>query len=410
MSTSGKSSSRDGILAEADSRRGQESYRRPILLGSGALLAGAAVVRLGLEVHRLLFVPDGPLDLLLLSELIRDWLADTRVYVAFRGAVHPPGVFLLLWPIYGWAPPGFERWFYALVTALVTAALAAILVREARPESREDRILLAALVVLSYATAITIGNGQITLFMLLPAVAAVLIATREPPGWGRDAALGGLFLFALVKPNITLPFFWVIAFTRGWTRPAAFALVAYLGISALSIGLHGTGLEGVRALIQAWYERGEGGFATTGYGNLHQWLGDIGLRDWIFPASGVVFGLHGAWAWRHREADLWVRIGVAAIVARLWAYHRVYDDLLLVLPLIALYRLATETREAPGHSAGVEGARGARLLFALGSVALMLPVTMIVRHASWTLVTLWIAQLAFLMRRARGEPGTPTGE
>lgn len=389
---------------EADSRRGQESYRRGIFLGVGALLATAAAARLGLEIHRLLFEPRGPIDLLLLRRLIQEWLADTRVYDGFGGGVHPPAVFLLLWPLYGWAPAELARWFYAGVTALVMVALVALLLREARPAGRADRILLAAVLVGGYPTAITIGNGQVTLHVLLAAIAAVLIALRRPPGWTRDAGLAVLFLFALVKPNLTLPFFWVIAFTRGWLRPAAVALVAYLAVTALSVALHGTGLDGVRALIAAWYDGGERGFVKSGYGNLHQWLGVLGLRDWIFPASGVVFALHGWWAWRHRHADVWVRIGVAAIVARLWAYHRLYDDLLLGFALIALYRLARGVAEGGGEDArggDAAPARRAWTLVVLGSVAFLAPVTPVVRHASWAMVLLWMAMLVVLIDHAR---------
>lgn len=362
----------------------------------GLILTAGLVARLALEFHRLLFEPEGPIDLQLIRALIRDWFAQTRVYVRYRGTVHPPITFVLLWPLYGWISGDIGRWFFALNAAVVTAALAAILVRESGAASRADRILLATIVVACYPTAITIGNGQITLHVLLVTITAVLVAVRKPPGIGRDVALTALFLWALVKPNITLPFFWVIAFTRGWTRPVAFALVSYFGLSALSVALHGTGLEGVRALVAAWYAKGELGFAHTGYGNIHEWMGDAGLEDWILPASGLVFALHGLWAWRHREADLWVMIGVAAIVARLWAYHREYDDLLLVLPLIALYRLAR----------GPEPVRHARALFALGSVALLAPITPMREYASWALVILWLLQLALLAAAAR--PRRPT--
>ena len=36
--------------------------------------------------------------------------------------------------------------------------------------------------------------------------------------------------------------------------------------------------------------------------------------------------------------DVWAQLGVSAIVARLWSYHRLYDDLLIVIPVIANYR------------------------------------------------------------------------
>jgi hypothetical protein len=363
------------------------------------VVVGAGLVaRLGIEVHRLLFVPAGPIDLLIYRKLIRDWFADVPVYEGFRGAIHPPGVFLLLWPIYGWAPTDLARWIYALTTGLAVAAFAGILLREARPVSRMDRALLAVLVVTCYPAAITIGNGQITFYVLFAALAGILLLLRKSPSPRRDAVLSALFLVALIKPNLTLPFFWVIAFSKGWFRPVMAALIAYLAATVVSIALHGTGLEAVRALLEAWYARGEGGFARSGYGNIHSWLGELGLRSWIFPASGLVFALHGLWAWRHRGADLWTLIGVAAIVARLWAYHRVYDDLLLIFPVVALYRLARRD----------DAGRGARRLFALGCVALATPVTLLVEHASWVLVAVWILQLAFLMRRARPSPGRAT--
>ncbi|HEY7471630.1 MAG TPA: glycosyltransferase 87 family protein [Gemmatimonadota bacterium] len=379
------------ILADSHSLRSQESYRRPVLIGFGILLGAVLVTRLGFEAHRLMFDPRGPVDLLLLRELIRDWFADVPVYVDGRGAVHPPASFLLLWPLYGWVPRGLDRWFFVLVTAAVTAAMVAILLREARPAGRAGRLLIAALVAGCYPAAISFGNGQMTMHLLLAAIVAVLVALREPPTLRRDLALGALSLFALVKPNLTVPFFWVIAFRPGWTRPVAFALLGYLAASAVSIALHGTGLEAVRALVEAWYRKGEAGFAFSGYANLHTWLGDIGLRSWILPASGAVFALHGLWAWRHRGADPWIAIGVAAIVARLWAYHQVYDDLLLIFPLIALYRLA----------GGSEHSRGAAILFALSAVMLAAPITPVVERAAWALVALWLAQLVFLAAHAR---------
>ncbi|CAN5837419.1 hypothetical protein BH20GEM1_BH20GEM1_17880 [soil metagenome] len=347
-----------------------------------------------LEVQRLLFEPGGPIDLLLYRRLIHEWFQGVEIY-GTPEAVHPPALFLLLWPVYGWLSPEGTRWLYLLTILPVTAVFAAILLREACPMRPADRALLAILIVACYPTAITIGIGQITLYVMLATLAGMLLALRSPPGAARDVLATGLFLIALIKPNLAVPFFWVIAFRPGTARPVALALLAYLAATATSIALHGTALDEVLALISRWYSVGEGGYTTTGYGNLHAWLGELELEVWAFPASGLVFALQGAWTWRHRGADPWVLIGVAAIVARVWAYHRVYDDLLLVFPLIALYRLA---RSDPP-------ARGAGPLFALGCIALAAPITAIVEHASWTLVALWLAQLLFLLRHARVQRG-----
>ncbi|MGH7565343.1 MAG: glycosyltransferase 87 family protein [Gemmatimonadota bacterium] len=380
----------DGIVAERDSLRGQESYRRPLLLALGIPVAAGLIARLGFEIHRLLFEPEGPIDLLIYHSLTRDWFEGLPIYADRIAAVHPPALFLLLWPIYGWLPADATRWLYAVTVITVLAALAAILLREARPASGPGRVLLALLVVASYPTAITIGIGQITLYVLLAAIAGMLVVLREPRGAARDAAASALFLVALIKPNLTLPFFWVIAFERGSMRPVVLALVAYFAATAVSIALHGSGLDALSELWAGWFRRGGDSFAHTGYGNIHVWLGEIGLRNWIFPASGLVFAVHGAWSWRHRGADPWVLIGVAAIVGRVWAYHRVYDDLLLVFPLIALYRLAQSD----------QAGSGAKALFALGCVALAAPISWLLQHASWALVAVWLLQLAYLMKRA----------
>jgi hypothetical protein len=43
---------------------------------------------------------------------------------------------------------------------------------------------------------------------------------------------------------------------------------------------------------------------------------------------------------------LWLLLGVTALVARFWTYHRWYDDLLILLPMIALFRIAQQRPSA----------------------------------------------------------------
>lgn len=375
--------------------RSQGSYRGLVL----AVVALAGIVigaRLTFEVHRLLFQPDGAIDLWIFRHYTWNWFAQVPIPVAFRGSVHPPASFLILWPLYGWAPRSVAPWWYAVMTAPVIFVFARLLLREARPASGYHGILLGTLIVASYPAAITIGIGQITFHVLLATVAAVLIQRRESPGVRRDTALTVLFVLALLKPHITLPFFWVIAFTRGWLKPALLAAVAYLAATGAAIALHGDGLEVVWTILAGWLQRSSASAGMAGYGNLHVWLADLGLEAWGLRASALAFALHGLWAWRHRGADAWVQIGVAAIVARLWAYHRVYDDLLLVLPLVALYRMAR--RDAPD--------RVAWALFLLGAVTLAAPITPILEEASWAPVAVWLLQLGYLGWRAKRSAAT----
>lgn len=385
-------------LSGSDPRGGQAPYGRVLFLAAILLLAAVLSVRLAFEVHRLLLAPDVPIDVANLRRMIREWFGGIPFYED-RGGIHPPAVFVLLWPLYGWGPPAVTRWLFALTAAIVGAAFGRFLLRESRPASARDCVLLSVLLLGGYPTAITIGNGQLTIFILGAAVAAVFVCLRRNAGAGRDALLTGLFLVALIKPTLTVPFFWVIAFSRGWLRPAILALTAYVAVTWISIVLHGMPLGGVLEMLRSWYARAEFGMAQTGYGNIHDWLGDRDLDVWVLPASGLVFALHGLWASRHREADLWVLLGVAAIVARVWAYHRVYDDLLLIVPLVALYRLGR----------GASDDRAAWALFLVAAASLAAPVTPILAHASWALVTVWLLQLTFLMHRARRAPRAAGG-
>jgi len=78
---------------------------------------------------------------------------------------------------------------------------------------------------------------------------------------------------------------------------------------------------------------------TRGHASLHTWLEAAGLSKWMLPASLFMFGLAGLWTAIYRWACPWILLSVAAIVARLWVDHQVFDDLLLWIPLIALFRL-----------------------------------------------------------------------
>ena len=64
-----------------------------------------------------------------------------------------------------------------------------------------------------------------------------------------------------------------------------------------------------------------------------------------------IFFVLGVWVYRYRRVDLWVQLGVIAIVARFWAYHRQYDDVVVVLALVALFRIATGVVGEVGASA-----------------------------------------------------------
>ena len=88
----------------------------------------------------------------------------------------------------------------------------------------------------------------------------------------------------------------------------------------------------------------EWGTARGGYANEHSWLEAIKLEGLEGPASLLALMILGFWVYRYRRADIWILMGVTALVARFWTYHMWYDDLLILLPMVALFRIANQRR------------------------------------------------------------------
>jgi hypothetical protein len=97
----------------------------------------------------------------------------------------------------------------------------------------------------------------------------------------------------------------------------------------------------VRPAILIWATSTVAALAWLVY--LVVWLCALGLGDYILPAMFFVLLALGFWTYCYRHVDLWLLLGVAGLVARFWTYHRWYDDLLFLLPMIALFRIAKDS-------------------------------------------------------------------
>jgi hypothetical protein len=131
-----------------------------------------------------------------------------------------------------------------------------------------------------------------------------------------------------------------VLFATGRWRPALLVVGGYLGLT-LWAALYQD--RAVADLLADWYRlagAGKGGVAAEAYASVGNLFGQLGLERWTGYGSLFVLLGSGAWVYRHRTIDIWLLIGVVALVARFWTYHRWYDDLILLLPLVTLCRLA----------------------------------------------------------------------
>lgn len=376
------------------------SRRGPMLLrlAVAVMLSGAAVR--SFKGFRRLVLGLGLGDVpRIFIELISRWFAGLPVYSYSIMAVHPPATYAMLWPFFGWLEDTPARLLWAALSLAAIAWLVVLTVREGGGEGRRERAFLALLPLCMYAMMLTLTNGQLGVFLLPLLIAALLLLDRRPPGWGRDLGAAALLLAALVKPPVAAPFFWIALFLPGGLRPVLLAAAAYAALTLFALSFQP---DDFMTLLQDWQARSSELALTEGSANLHRLLSKLGLGGWILPASLLALAAHGWWVYRHRRLDPWLLMGVTAVVARFWTYHRQYDDILILLPAIALYR-----RAAKGPRDG--GDVWAALLLAAAVAGSLSPVRLLRGPRFWQsgltigLAMVWVSLLIFLLWQARRE-------
>jgi hypothetical protein len=369
-----------------------------------ALLIACAAAKLGMDVPRLLWAPSRPnaVDLALRHREVHAWFAGQPAYRELKRAIYPPATYVMLWPFVGWLDLAPARWLWAVTALSLLACLAYFAVRGSGATTPLERTLAALLAIGMNATGMAVGNGQLTLHVLVPLIAAVFLLRREPNWWGHDLVAAFLLLFSLVKPSISVPFF---ALVLAWGRMGVLLLTA-AGYAALTLVAAWFQPDGVLVLFSDWMKLGLAESAGFGYANLHGWLDAVGLQRWDLLASFLALAGLSAWVCRHRQADAWLLIGATALVARLWMYHQLYDDVLILLPMIVLFRIAKRAA-SPGARDLLAG-----VLLAVTTAAMLIPTRFSLAGSPWQPLfsgvhaAVWLAVLIFLLRQASLESKT----
>jgi len=309
-------------------------------------MAAVAIAWLGYESWRLLWqsgklgpdqTPMGGIDLWLRHMEVRFWFSGFPVYRELKNAIYPPASYALLWPLVGWLELRSATVFWAISTAAALGWLVWLVVKESGAKTRLERTFAALIPLSMYATGATIGNGQLIIHLLPMVVGGLLLLRRARRAWHEDLLAAMLLMATLVKPNVAIPFFLLLLLVPGSLRPAMFAILGYAVLTLLAASFQEAGLV---SLLRNWLEVGSRIAVLDGTADLHTWLAAMDLQAWILPASFLLLLALGVWIYIHRSRDIWLLLGVTAIATRFWTYHRWYDDLLILLPMVALFRLA----------------------------------------------------------------------
>jgi hypothetical protein len=396
--------------ADAGGRSRRYAVRRETMLwGAVGAMAVAAAVWLGYETYRFFAQPKsiggvaihpGAIDLKIFHAVVTTWFSGKSVFVGDTAinAVYPPASMVLAWPLYGWESLRASMFVWSATAALALAWLVRIVVRETGARTPAERAFAALMPLAIYPTGAVIGNGQMTLHVLVLVIAGLLVLRERSRGWGRDALAALLITLALAKPTLAAPFFWIALFAGGGVRAAILVVVAYVAATLLATSFQAQGIVDLfRQIATTAMALG----ARAGESNVHALLGHLGRPEWSAPLSLALLLVLGLWVWRHRAADRWLLMGVAALVARFWTYHRWYDDLLILVPMVALGRLAFD---------GLARERAVvppKVLLAATLAVMIAPGGLYLLPARWTpvwtgvQVAVWVADLVFLLVVAR---------
>lgn len=381
------------VTADSAGRRWWAEHRVTLLRVAIVILTIFALVKLSDSFRQLAFGAPrgwGGIDVRNRHDDVEKWFAGQPIYAMSKKAIYPPASFPIFWLMVGWLDPTHARWLWAAGAAVALVTLTRLLVAESGADTRLERMFVALLPLSMNATGMTIKNGQPIIFLLPLLLVAVRRARRVACGWADDALIAALLLITMVKPTDIVPFFWLVLLAVGRWRSVLVVGAGYLALTLFATSFQSTPLP---VLVGQWLARCWE-TSALGYAHVHVWLEAVGLQRWNLPASLLLLIALGIWTYRHRHADLWILLGVAAFVTRVWTYHQLYDDMLMLLPMIALFRIAHEDA-AP--FAGV-------LLLVMAAVMLApegmfyarppLPLVYSLAHTS-----VWLAVVTFLLAR-----------
>jgi hypothetical protein len=376
-------------------------------------MAFAAVVWLGYEFYRLLWQPSqiglwqvhpGAIDLKQRYEEVHYWFAGKSVYGQLKTATYPPASYAIVWPLLGWLTLTQALWLWAGTTVATLGWLVHLIVRESGAKTPLERVFVALIPLSMYATGATIGNGQLIVHLLPMLLAGLLLLHRRQRGWRKDVLAAAFVLVTLVKPSVSVPFFWIVLFFPGRLRPALVVTCGYLAVTIFAASFQEPGFS---LLLHNWIECGleVSAWASVkwSHSNLHSWSAAFGLEEWNLPASLLMLLALGFWTYCNRHRDLWLLLGVAALVTRFWTYHGWYDDLLILLPMVTLFRIAKQGPSTGGSDVIAGALLGVTMLvmIAPGGLYLLSPPWNMF-YTNMQMIT-WLTVLIFLVNRTQRE-------
>jgi hypothetical protein len=285
---------------------------------------------------------------------------------------YPPWSFLFSL-LFTWPDLSIVRWYYALLQIALIGALLLIIWRlidcvgqEGRVRvGRMEKVLLLSAIFAIGAICTNTGTGNYALLIATLLAASLLYLIVAPQhSWRSDLVMSLLLALAMLKPNITVPFAFSFIFLRRWHVLVLTSLWVALASVVIWRIVNVDPVTMLVEMLQMGQAQQEVPESFT------YWMGKVVPTKGITAITAIVVLCCTlpmiAWA---SQRDLLLTFSIAAIAGRLWAYHRTYDDIMLLFPLLLLGILGFG-RPVNGYS---------RLLFFLFGMTLWIPASFLTK-------------------------------
>jgi hypothetical protein len=296
-------------------------------------------------------LPHGAIDLKQRFTEVTVWLDGGKVY-DLLSATYPPASFVMLWPFVGWGSFTVVRWLWGVSSLILIVVLIWQVWHLAQPRDRLEKVFFAAFVISLLSLRVTVGNGQLGLHIIVVLLPALLLLRRPNPSLLTDLTIASLMTLALVKLTFSAPFMWIIVLLTRRVRVTVFTVILYAILTLIADFVHPMSLI---ELIGAWLRSaGRTLSVDLGYANIHYLLRSMSASQWNSIASIILLVLLGIWLWRFGNHETyWIAVGLTGVFCRMWTYHNVYDDILIVPAMLAFWQLARQRKSPYNVLAGL---------------------------------------------------------
>ena len=288
-------------------------------------------------------------DLRVYYSCVEPWFRGEQVYGVVPSSDYPPASFAILQPL-TWIPLQTARWFWLVSTLALLVWISAHFVKESCSSNTLQRTFVLLWPWSTYGTLQTLGEGNLGNHAMMMAFAALYLSEGGLASRSRSVVVVALFLVSLAKPTVSAPFLLLAAIRQRSVAIFVGVVLAYGGLTVYATSCQ----EGsTKEILVDWMQSEEGlGYGTSGYvsgGYLHlsHLLYELGTHVLHLPIALALLLLAALWMQRYRDSDFWPMVGVVAVFARLFVYHASEDDLLILLPLVSLFRTTNLEHHTP---------------------------------------------------------------